>query len=72
MFAHLLEIGRVIHAPDARAHTRRFIPILKKHIDLVSPKNSNPQIFNLQAKARRSHRSCDLGLAVDCSLKLLR
>jgi hypothetical protein len=72
MFAHLLEIGTVFHAPDARAYTRRFIPILMKHIDLVSPKNSNPPIFDPQVKARRSHRSCDLGLAVDCSLKLLR
>jgi hypothetical protein len=67
MFADLLEIGRVFHAPDARSSTRRVIPILMEHIDLNFPKNSNPQV-----KARRSHRSCDLGLVVDCSLKLLR
>jgi hypothetical protein len=56
MFAHLLEIGRIRRAPDARSHTRRLIFIPLEQIDLISPKNSNPQV-----KARRSHRSCDLG-----------
>jgi hypothetical protein len=67
MFAHLPKIGRVVHAQNARSYTRRFIPHPMKQIDLISPKNSNPQV-----KARRSHRSCDLGLAVDCARKLLR